>query len=327
MNIEIAVLVLTILVTIVVVILGYTTLRTQREWDKFKEDIWKDAVKRLKELEKSQKEIKYLEEHIVTDPLLLHPPDRERLFDFAKVFIEGQDMFALKFYFAGRAYENGYDPNISKEEQLEKSIQYYKKALDCEKAPGYEMGSETKRRIYQAMGKSESGLGKEYFAGNQPKAKECYENAVTAFKNAQDADKAKPNSQAFDSQGNAYIELAKMASDNQGKKVKLLTDAIKCFDDAIQIKDKLARQWWATYYFDKARALALRPDKDKPKDLDEVVTELENTINAFDFDEKPVGFDVPELFQDFGGIKHESKIKTKLDLLQKVKVKAMPKRG
>jgi|GEM_PF-6919669 len=317
MNIEIAVLVLTILVTIVVVILGYTTFRTQREWDKFKEEIWKVAERRLENLEESQREINYLKKHIETDPLLLHPEDRKQLFDFAEGFINGQDMLPLKFYFVGRAYEIGYGGNISKEDRLEKSILYYKNALECE------MSKATEQRIRQAMGTSESGLGKEYSAkGDQSKAMKCYKKAVDAF---YDAFKAKPNSQALDSQGNAHIELAKMASDNQEEKANQLNKAIRCFDDAIQMKDNLARQWWATYHFDKARALALRADKDNREDLDEVVKELERTINAID--KEPVGFNVPELFQDFEDIKHESEIKKKLDLLQEVKVKAMPKGG
>jgi len=225
---EVAVAVLTILVAFVALYMGYTSFRTQSEWVKFKEETWKDADRRLEDLEESQVEIKYLKKHIETDPLLLHPEDRKQLFDFAEGFINGQDMLPLKFYFVGRAYEIGYHGNISKEERLEQSILYYAKAL------GYDMSHSTKRRICQAVGTSESGLGKEYFAkGDQPKAMKHYEKAVVAF---DDAFKAKPNSQSLDSQGNAHIELAKMASDNQKEKADQLNNAIKCFDDAIQMR-------------------------------------------------------------------------------------------
>ena len=315
---SVAVAVLTILVAIVAIIMGYTSLRTQSEWRKFKEETWENAERRLEELEESQKEINYLKQHIKTDPLLLHDVDREQLMEFAKVFIEGQDMLPLKFYFAGRAYENGYDPNISIEEQLKKSIQYYEKALDCEKALGYEMGSETKRRIYQAMGTSEFGLGKEYSAKReQSKAMERYNKAVCAFRAAS---KAKPNSQALDNQGNAHIELANMASNQEGK-ANELKKAIKCFDGAIQMKDKLARQWWATCHFDKARALALRAGKkNKREDLNKVAKELEETLNTFVA--KPVGFDVPELFQDFENVKDDNEIKRLLERLREVILQA-----
>jgi hypothetical protein len=62
-----------------------------------------------------------------------------------------------------------------------------------------------------------------------------------------------------------------------------------------------------------------------PKDLDEVVKELEKTINAFD--KEPVGFNVAELFQDFDGIPHDNEIKRLLNLLQEVKVNVMRKEG
>lgn len=312
---SLAVWILTILVTIVAIIMGGVTLWTRSDWNKFKEETWKDANKRLNDLEESQKDIKYLKEHIETDPLLLDPEDIKQLFDFADGIRSGQDMLALKFYFGGRAYEIGYGGNLSsKEDRLEKSIWYYKNAL------GYDMSPETKRRIYQAMGTSESGLGEIYSEkGPQSKAKECYKKAVHAF---DDAFKAKHNSQALDSQGNAHIELAKMASANQEEeeKAKQLGKAIECFYKAIQMNDKLARQWWATYHLDKARALALRADKDKREDLNEVVEELKKAINAVD--KEPVGFDVSEPFHDFENVKDDDEIKRLLDHLQLVVLKA-----
>jgi len=313
---DVAVAVLTILVAIAAVFASYMSLRTREDWYKFREktdENWKNADKRFIAFEESQKGINYLNKHIKTDPLLQHDEDIKQLFDFADGFINGQDMLPLKYYFVGRAYENEYDRDISKEKRLEKSIQYYEKALECEMWPS------NKRRVCQAMGFSLSELGDKYpEEKNQPKAKEYYEKAREAF---HDADEAEHSSQALDSQGNACIKLAKMASDNKEVEAKLFTEAIKCFDDAIQMKDKLVRHWWATFHFDKARALALRADGYDSEHLDKVVEEVGEELNkTIDLVvPKPVGFDdLDKVFQDFKNVQDDNEIKRLLDLLRGV---------
>ena len=126
---------------------------------------------------------------------------------------------------------------------------------------------------------------------------------------------------AFNNKGNTYIELARIASENEKKQLKYIDNAIKCFDDAIKKRVKRARQWWATFHFDKARALALRADKDKREDLDKVAEEVGEELNkAIDkVVPEPVGFDdLNEVFLDFKSVKYDNEIKRLLERLREV---------
>lgn len=321
---EVAVAVLTILIAIIAIYMGVTfwvsKKETKEELDKVKADweafekrqepIIKETKEDLKRLQAEQDEIRWIttlkSQVIQTDPYLRKPESQKVVKDIAGHYQTDQDNEAWEMYGVGRYFD--------REHEYDKAIEYYEEALKK-----YLSDEGLKLHIYQSLGLDYFLKGKQLVkAGKNARAIKEYKQAI---KNYDSATKGNPQSvEAFDNKGNTYIELAKISSDNKKEQLVYIDKAIKCYDDAIGIRVERDRQWWATCHFDKARALALRADKDKREDLDKVAKELEETLNTFVA--KPVGFDVPDPFQDFKNVKHDKEIKRLLERLREVILQA-----
>ena len=185
--------------------------------------------------------------------------------------------------------------------------------------------NELRKHIWHSLGLNHVYRGQQRGAkGKNEDASTDYNEAIGYYRQVIEDDPQYV--EAFDNMGNTYIELAKISPDNKKKQLEYIDNAIKCYDDAIKKRVERARQWWATFHFDKARALALSIDEDdKRKDLDEVVEEVEKELNKT-IDAvvpEPVGFDdLNTVFQDFKNVKAYDKINRLLECLREVILQA-----
>lgn len=307
---QLAIGLLTVLVTIIAIVVGAVTWLTRREWEAFRKE-QEPIIEKLQEDQDELMWISKLKDKVLPRDFYLRTNESKEVVEsIGQHYNKDQDDGAWKMYGVGRYFH--------REHKYDRAIESYEEARGK-----YPTDEGLKLHIYQSLGLDYFLKGKELVkAGDTENAIINFEPAI---KNYDLAIVENPQSvEALDNKGNTYIELAKISS---GNKKEQLNEAIKCFNDAIQVKDKRDRQWWATCHFDKARALALRAGlalraaEDKRKDLDEVVEELNKAINAVV--KEPVGFDDPDVFQDFEDIKQqENEINRLLERLREVILQA-----
>lgn len=265
---------LTLLIAIIALFSSYLSYKTTKEWGDFRkqqEEEIKKLEDKVEKISKEEEDYFWLESHIRKDPELTDTEDKEKLTEFADRFFKVEDELPLKYYLAGRAYENKYDKNITTKENLEKALEYYKKAS------GYDpQGTDIKKRIHQAKGTALRELGDNLFSENNiESAEKKYEEALIEF---QSAFKVMDERYAWgiNSMGNVYIKLAKLyeAKKEISKKDHSIEKALKCHEKAVDLWEGRS-DWRADFHYDNAIAFALRKQEG---DIDRVIEELENAI-------------------------------------------------
>lgn len=247
---QLAIGLLTLLVTIIAIFMGVIILLTRRDWGKFKEE--QEPI--IKELKKETEELNWLNnlrKGVEKNPHLDADDDdaKKAIRDIKKHYFEGdQYNEAWKYFGVARWYE--------KDEQHNMAIKYYTKADDLHLLEDNNESNELRKHIRQSLGKNYFQHGKQREAnGENKEAIEDYEAAIV------------PNdwvikydpqfAMAHFNKASTLIQLGKI----EGYKTKPYDDANYCFNEAIKCLRKIEANY--EHFYDKARAHALlnQPDE------------------------------------------------------------------
>ncbi|MFH1563448.1 MAG: hypothetical protein ABIF11_08570 [Nitrospirota bacterium] len=285
---------LTLLVTITAIFIGFLSYTTKKDWEKFKEEFEKDwgkfkeeqeSVKKetqekLKEVENRVEDITFvrdLKKKVVDDPSLQESESFEEVKKLQKHFFEEQLHSAWELYAVGRYFERQAD--------YEKALKYYNKAIqeligndedEKDRNPSNQQlteSSKSLKHIYQAKGKVLSEQGDECFKKKDfTAAKEKYESAIESINEAYKISGEKYAYSLY-TVGNSLMGIAKVFKEENSifEKNKKLKEALEKFKEAIGKKDPESKEWFGSFYYNKAAAHAL---KNEEEDMDEVIKEL-----------------------------------------------------
>jgi|GEM_PF-2489743 len=236
---DVAVAVLTILVAIVAIYIGYTSTKTKSEWENFEKE-QKPIIEKLQKDRDELMTISKLKDKVLpTDPYLRKDESQEVVESITRHYNKNQDNEAWEVYGVGRSLDM--DININK--NYEGAIEYYDKAL--KKYPTDEV---LNLHIHQSLGIDHFWLGRQHeINGKNADAIECYKEAIKDYDWV--LEKKPQFEEANNNKAITLIQLGKIENKPEH------------FGEAINILGNLKADY--DHFYDKARALALLNQKDE----------------------------------------------------------------
>ncbi len=242
---EVAIAVLSILVTVFAIFMALITWSTRKDWEKFKEDqvpIINDLRKGLDELKREQKEIQWIkdlrDQVIQTDPYLRKPESQNVVKSIDNHYHTDQDIEAWKMYGVGRS--------LDIETNYKEAIKYYDKAIEISFTD-----SNLKLHTNQSLGIVHFQMGRRLEDdGDNGDAIKEYELAIKYYDLAIGINKL--SEEAHNNKGITLIQLGKIED-----KPEYYKQAISCLEKVIEIEDNY------DHHYDKARAHALLNQRNK----------------------------------------------------------------
>jgi len=293
-TLQLAIGLLTLLVTIIAIFTGVIILLTRRDWRKFKEE--QEPI--IKELKKETEEINWLDklrESMKESPHLDSGNAKEAI-DSIKEHYFKRDKYneAWEYFGVARWYEN--DKRYEKDKRYNYAICYYKKADDVDLDETDSKAKELRKHIKQSLGLHYFYRGK-YREENREneKAIKDYEAAIPHYDWVIKYD---PQfAMAYLNKAVTLIQLGKIEGDKTG----LYHDANYCFKEAIECLKKIEDNY--DHFYDKARAHALLNQRDEA---------IESLRRSFTLAERDLG----KLYhylerdsEDFKNVKEEEEFK------------------
>lgn len=245
---QLAIGLLTLLVTIIAIVMGVLTWLTRREWERFKNK--QEPI--IEELKKETEEINWLDQlrkSMKKDPHL-NTEDAKGTIQAIKKHYFGRDQYneAWKYFGVARRYEN--------EKQYSDAINYHEKAVKVDLEEDNIESNELHKHIWQS-------LGKNYFLrgrlleddGKNADAIKDYEAAIVRYNWVIEYD---PQfAMAHFNKASTLIQLGKI----KGDKTEPYNKANYCYKEAITSLEIIEDNY--EHFYDKARAHARlnQPDK------------------------------------------------------------------
>ena len=248
---QLAIGLLTLLVTIIAISMGALTWLTRREWDKFRKE-QEPIINDLKKESEEQNWLDQLRKSMKEDPHLKAPNALGTIRDIKGHYFE-RDQYndAWKYYGVARWFDE--------EDRYDRAIEYYEKADGVDLKEGNGKSKELRKHIKQSLGKNYFQHGMQLEAkGKNADAIKDYEAAIKYYKAAiEDYEAAivrydwvieyDPQfAMAHFNKASTLIQLGKI----EGDKSERYNDAIECLKKAIEIEDNY------DHFYDKARAHA-----------------------------------------------------------------------
>ncbi len=248
-TLQLAIGLLTLLVTIIAIFMGVIIVLARRDWGKFKEEqepIIKELKKETDELDWISKIRKGVEKnpHLDADDA-----DVKEAIDSIKKHYFERDQYneAWKLFGVARWYE--------KEEQYSYAIENYKKSDDVDLDEGHYDSNELRKHIWQSLGKNYFQRGIELEDDDKDAAIEAYMKAINYSKKV--IEKNPKFAMAHFNKASALIQLGKI----EGAKTEPYNDANYCYKEAIKSLEIIEENY--EHFYDKARAYALLDQPDE----------------------------------------------------------------
>ncbi len=252
---QLAIGLLTLLVTILVISIGLISWWTRKDWERFEKEqkpIIEDTIKKLEILQVKTEDLNWLEdlrESMKEDPHLKSPNALGTIQHIKEHYFK-RDLYyeAWEYYGVARWFD--------KKEQYDRAIEYYEKANDVDLDKDNYDSNELRKHIWQSLGKNyfQRGIQLEDDGKNADAIKD-YEAAI---KNSSQVIAENPKfAEAHFNKASTLIQLGKI----EGDKTEPYNNTNYCYKEAITTLEIIEDNY--EHFYDKARAHALLNQRDE----------------------------------------------------------------